>query len=211
MAGAALRPGTGEQKHHAGGVTEGRVARWRAAGRARLQHWRGMRRMLLLACAVGLCGSVAVVAFAADAPIAEPPSTPTPGGVADAPASGPFALAAARAQSEVSAERHRAARAAYAPHETGESRPSTAPRAGTRVQLISRVGERLGVGRRAMWMAVADVRRQIAPRAWSDARDEALRMLARELDRPFAEVSRAVRIELRHELKGYGPGYGGGR
>ena len=168
--------------------------------------------MLLLACAVGLCGSVAVVALAADAPIAERPSTPPPGAAADAPAreSGPFALAEERAQSRMS-ERYRANRAAYSAHENGEYRPSTAPRAGNRVQLISRVGERLGVGRRAMWMAVADVRRQIAPRAWSDARDEALRMLARELDRPFAEVSRAVRIELRHELKGYGPGYGGGR
>jgi hypothetical protein len=160
-----------------------------------------MRRMLLLACAVGLCGTVAVVAFAADSPLAERPRGPTPGaGDAREPESGPFALAAARAQSEASAERHRAAQAAYvAEHEPVRSRRS-AP--GVRVQLIARVADRLGVDRRSMWRAVKDVRRQISGREWSDARDEALRMLSRELDRPFAEVNAAVRVELRREFGG---------
>lgn len=163
-----------------------------------------MRRILLGACVVGLCASIAVVAFATEGPATKGPPAPS---AAKPPESGPFALAAQRARSEASAERHRAARAAYSAHESGEYRPSTAPH-GRRIQLIARVAERLGIGRRTMWRAVGDVRRQIAPRAWSDARDEALRMLARELDRPFAEVERAVRVELRRELSA-GAGYGG--
>jgi hypothetical protein len=160
-----------------------------------------MRRTLIIVCAVALCGTLAVVAFAANAPIAEPPRGPAaPAKVAGPPDSGPFALAASRAQSEASAERHRAARAAYASHENGDYRPSTAAH-GARIHLISRIAARLGVGRRTMWRAVADVRRQIAPREWSNARDEALRMLARELDRPLAEVRRAVHGELRRGLR----------
>ena len=157
--------------------------------------------MLLVACAVGLCGTLAVVAFAANAPIAEPPRGPAaPAPVAGPPQSGPFALAATRAQSEASAERHRAARAAYAAHESGDYRPSTAPH-GARIHLISRIAARLGVGRRTMWRAVSAVRRQISPREWSDARDEALRMLARELDLPHDAVKRAVQIELRRGVR----------
>ena len=169
--------------------------------------------MLLGACAVALCGSVVVVAVAADGPGAGQRAAPAPQRTPQAPVDGPFARAAARAQSEASAERHRAARAAYAVHENGSYRPSTAQRS-TRVHLIARVAERLDVDLRTMWEAVVDVRRQIAPRAWSDARDESLRLLARELDRPYADVERAVRVELRRHLspaKGYGEGYRGGR
>ena len=174
-----------------------------------------MRRILRGSCVVALCGALAVVAHAADGPASKGPALPEPEPAADrATESGPFALAETRAQSEASAERHRAARAAYHAHREGEYRPSTAPH-GRRIHLISGIAARLGVPRRAMWRAVSDVRRQIAPRTWSDARDEALRMLARELDRPFAEVRRAVRAELRRlavtDGKGYGPGYEGGR
>jgi hypothetical protein len=172
-----------------------------------------MRGMLLTGSVVALAATIAVVAFAAGGPATKGPPVSAPDPVAGAPTSGPFALAAQRAQSEASAERHRAARAAYSAHEHGDYRPSSAPH-GARIHLIRRVAARLGVGRRTMWRAVADVRRQISPREWSDARDEALRMLARELDRPSAEVARAVRVELRRQLatgSSYGYGYEGGR
>ena len=181
--------------------------------------------MLLLACALALCGSVAVVAFAADAPIAEKPrGAPTPSGVPEAPLTGPFALAASRAQSEANAERHRAARAAYSARQEGGYGAGYVgqryqsgygngyvsggrPRAYDdryggryRVRLIARLAERLDVERPDLWRAVAAARRQISPRTWSDARGEALAILAEELGRPVEEVERAVRIELRREF-----------
>lgn len=152
-----------------------------------------MRRTLLLTCAIALCGTVAVVAFAAESPLAEQPRGSAPvAKEAPAPETGPFALAASRAASTAAAERHRAAKAAYASeHEHGYRRTP-----GVRGQLVARIADRLGISRRRMWRSVEDVRRQISPREWSDARDEALRMLSRELDVPFAQLRRAVRIEL---------------
>ena len=152
-----------------------------------------MRRTLLLTCAIALCGTVAVVAFAAESPLAEQPRGAAPvAEEAPAPESGPFALAASRAASDAAEERHRAAKAAYAAdHEHGYRHTTS-----VRGQLVARIADRLGVSRRRMWRSVEDVRRQISPREWSDARDEALRMLARELELPLRQVRRAVRIEL---------------
>ena len=158
-----------------------------------------MRRKLLLACAVALCGTAAVVAFAADSPLADPPrGAGRPAAEGSPPETGPFALAASRAEADAdaAAERHRAAKAAYAAeHEHGDRRSS-----GVRGQFVARVADRLGISRRRMWRAVGDVRRQISPREWSDARDEALRMLARELEVPLPDVRRAVRTELRRGI-----------
>ena len=174
-----------------------------------------MRRMLLLACAAGLCGTVAVVAFAADSSVVPREGQPTPGRHVAPPESGPFAVASAGAASDAADERGRAAwasahREGYADHDYGEYRPSSAPRPASslrsrRVRVIGGVARRLGIDRMTMSEAVLDVRRQIAPRAWSDARDEALRMLARELGLPFADVKRAVRSELRDEFRGPRP------
>lgn len=153
--------------------------------------------MLILACAVALCGTVAVVALAADSPPADPPrGAARPAVETSPPETGPFALAASRAEADAAAERQRAAKAAYAAErEHGDRRSS-----GVRGQFVARVADRLDISRRRMWRAVSDVRRQISPREWSDARDEALRMLARELELPLLEVRRAVRIELRRGI-----------
>lgn len=155
--------------------------------------------MLILACAVVLCGTVAVVALAGDSPLADPPrGAARPTAEIAPPETGPFALAASRAEAEAdaAAERRRAATAAYAAeHEHGSRRSS-----GVRGQFVARVADRLDISRRRMWRAVSDVRRQISPREWSDARDEALRMLARELEVPLRDVRRAVRIELRRGI-----------
>lgn len=170
------------------------MKRWRCRC---LQHWLAMRRMLLVACAVVLCGTVAVVAFAADSPLADPPrGAAAPAADTAAPETGPFALAATRAEADAAAERHRAAMAAYA----AEHEHSSVRSSGVRGQFVARVADRLGISRRRMWRGIQDVRRQISPREWSDARDEALRMLARELELPLTEVRRAVRVELRRGL-----------
>jgi hypothetical protein len=156
-----------------------------------------MRRMLLLACAAALVASVAVVALAADEQLSERRGAKVPGRAAPAPDSGPFAVAAIRAQGDANAERHRAARAAYEGARPASGSVRSRP---GRARLIAGIAERLGVSRRAMWEAVAAVRRQISPRAFSDARDEAAEIMAFELDRPVAEIQRAVRAELRERL-----------
>jgi hypothetical protein len=177
-----------------------------------------MRRMLLLGCAVAVAGAFAVVAVGADEPAQlERRGPDLPERRAGAPTSGPFAVAAAQAQAqdqaEASAERHRAARAAHR-RDYDVEHDGTVPRVSSqggqyprprRMRLIEGIAGRLGVGERRMWDAVAAVRRQISPRGFSDARDEAVAILAWELHRRPSTVARAMRAELRAVYGGRRP------
>jgi hypothetical protein len=142
------------------------------------------------------------VAFAGDGdgegggPSDEQRGARTPSPAAATPEDGPFAVAeatAARDQASANADRHHAAREAFAAQDRGRYRT-------IRVRLMSAVAQRLGVDRQTMWQALRAVRRQTSPRAWADARDEALTVLAWELDRPVDEVERAVRAEVRRRF-----------
>ena len=151
-----------------------------------------MRRKLLLACAVALLGSLAVAALAADAPESDERTGAKEPSVAAPPRdSGPFALAESGV-SEASDDEDVAERSRSYDRDFG----SGVHIRRSRVQIMGEVADRLGVTRPRMWRALADVRRQISPRSWSDARDEGLTLLAVELDRSPRRVRRIVQDEL---------------
>jgi hypothetical protein len=173
-----------------------------------------MRRMLLLGSAVAVAGVIAVLAVSGGGPTALERRGPEVRKDVAAPESGPFALAATRAQADANAERHRAAREAYevsGPYgddengygrdDDGRDLPRIASENGTRrtrrMRFVDDLADRLDVSERRMWDAMAAVRRQISPRGFSDARDEAVAILAFELRRRPSEVSRAIRAEIR--------------
>ena len=177
-----------------------------------------MRRTLLATVAVVLVGALVATALAA---VGAPPRTAGAGASAPAEAggpaaadSGPFALAAERAEErrgdgyfEAAADRHRAAAAVRTTKRSFVRRRSGLYDPRMAEQVTRDLADRLDVEEERMRSALASVGRDTLSRGgaggrrdWGATKRRVLAALADELDRPEGDIASAARNELEVKL-----------